>query len=89
MMLDKSLLGPAPKTLQSVDIDFAGREPFAVIDFQVSVAAKHQAIIATELIGIYDAASAHGLDGEANQGLGGNIWNDIINPATKQVNYAA
>jgi hypothetical protein len=41
MMLYQPLLCPAPKALQAIDIDFAGREPLTVVDFQMPVAAKH------------------------------------------------
>ena len=41
------------------------------------MAAKHKAIIAAELIGIDNAATPDGLGGKANQGLGGDIRDDI------------
>ena len=44
-----------------------------MIDFEVAVATKHQAVVAMKFNRINDAASADGCDGQANQGLGRHI----------------
>lgn len=76
MVLDKAFLGPTPESLQAVDVDLAGREMFSVVYLQVSVAAKHEAVIAAELIRVNDTAPADLLDGKREQRGRRDIRND-------------
>jgi len=64
MMFHQSLLGPAPETLQAVDVDPARGEVLLVVHLQVPVAAEHETVVASELIGIDHTASTDLLDGE-------------------------
>jgi len=64
MVFDQSFLGPAPKSLQSVDVNLAVREILIVIDLQAPVSAEHQAIVTFELVRIDDTSSANLLDRE-------------------------
>ena len=45
MMFSQSFLGPNAKIPLTINIDFARRKLFRVIDFYVAIAAKHQAVI--------------------------------------------
>jgi len=76
MVFDQPFFGPAPESLQSVNIDFAGREMLAVIHLQVPVSAEHQAVVAFELVGVDDTSSANLLDGKIQQNLGRDIRDD-------------
>jgi hypothetical protein len=64
MVFYQSLLGPTPKSLKAIDVDFGGGETLLVIHLQVPVAAKNQAIIAAELVGEHHTATANLLDGK-------------------------
>lgn len=64
MVLDEPLLGPAPESLQAVDVNLSGREILSVVYLQVPVAAKHEAVIASELVRVNDTSPADLLDGE-------------------------
>ena len=64
MVLDKPLLGPTPESLQTVDVDLAGREVLAVVHLQVPIATEHEAVIASELICVNDTSPSDLLDGE-------------------------
>jgi len=77
MVLDEPLLGPAPESLQAVDVDLAGREVLAVVHFQVPVAAEHEAVIAPELVRVNDTSPADLLNGELQKGCRRDIGYDI------------
>jgi len=76
MVFHQSLLGPTPKSLQAVDVDPAGGEVLLVVHLQVPVAAEHEAVVASELIGIDHSASTDLLDGEFQQRGGRDVRND-------------
>jgi hypothetical protein len=77
MVFDQSLLGPTPESLQAVDVDLAGREVLLVVHLQVSVAAEHEAVVASKLIRVDHTASTHLFDGELEQRGGRDIRNDV------------
>lgn len=75
MVLYESLLGPAPESLQAINIHLPGREVFLMVNVQMSVSAEYQAVIAFELIRVYDRSPADLLDRHTQQGLSCYIWN--------------
>lgn len=77
MKLGQPFLRIAPKAFQPIDIDLAGGEALAVIDSQMSVPAEHQSIVAAELVGVDNRASANGFDGHVQQTLRRDISNDL------------
>jgi hypothetical protein len=77
MVLDETLLGPAPESLQTIDIDLSGREIFTVVHLQMPVSAEHEAVVAPELVRVNDTAPANLLDGETQEGFCRDIRNDI------------
>jgi hypothetical protein len=70
-----SFFGKAPESLHPVDIDFTGGKELFMVDFDVTVPAKHEAVVAFEFIGINDTASANRFHGEVEQGVCGDIVN--------------
>ncbi len=82
MMFDESLIGPTPESLQAVDVDLARGEDLLVIDLQVPIPAKHQAVVTCESVRIEDAASTNLFDGQLQQGGRRDIGdNRDVNPA--------
>lgn len=69
MMLDKAFLGPAPESLETVDVYLAVGEPFPMIDSKVTIAAEHERIVCLIAVGVYDASSADGFNGKAEKGF--------------------
>jgi len=63
MMFYEAFLAPTPKSFQTVNIDLARTESFAMVYFEVTVAAKHETVIAPEFVGIDNATTANSLDG--------------------------
>jgi hypothetical protein len=87
MKVGQPLFGVTPEPFQAVDVHLSGRKGFAVIDPQVAVAAKHQTVIAAELVGIDEAAATDGLDRLFQQAPGGNILDHLhANHAVSLVN---
>ena len=77
MVLDETLLGPDPESLQTIDIDLSGREIFTVVHLQMPVSAEHEAVVAPELVRVNNTAPANLLDGETQKGFCRDIRNDI------------
>ncbi len=50
---------------------------FAEIDLEMAIATKHQRVVDLELVGVNDAASAHLLDGKAQDGFCTDIGNHL------------
>lgn len=75
MKFGQPFLCVAPKTLQTVDVDFSGGKAFPMIDPQMPVATKHQRVVTSKLVGIDDRAAADGLDGHIHQTLGRDVSN--------------
>lgn len=86
VVLDEPFLGPAPESLQAVDVDLAGGENLAVIHFQVPISTEHQAVVTFKLIGIDNGTSADLLDREPQQRFGRHIGNhgNVNNPVPLQ-----
>jgi hypothetical protein len=64
-----SFLGETPESLHPIDIDFTGGKELFMVDFDVAVAAEHEAVVAFEFIGIDDTAPANSFNGEVEQGV--------------------
>jgi hypothetical protein len=77
MEFDQSLLGETPKAFEAIDIHFARREAFPMIDSKMTIAAEHKSIIAPELIGVYNRSTTDRFDGHAEQGLCRNVFDDF------------
>lgn len=65
MVFHDALLGVAPEALQPVDIHPATREVFPVVHTKVSVAAKHERVVALIFVRVDDASPANFLDRES------------------------
>jgi hypothetical protein len=68
-----SFLGEAPESLHPIDIDLTGGKELFMVDFDMAVAAEHEAVVAFEFIGINDTASANSFHGEVEQAIGGDL----------------
>jgi hypothetical protein len=54
MMLNQSLFGKAPETLDAIDADFSLLELVSVINIQMLVTAEHQGILTNPLVRIHN-----------------------------------
>jgi hypothetical protein len=57
-VFNQPLRGPAPESLQDIDVDPDGREVAVVMHLQMPVSAEHETVVAVEPVGVDDTASA-------------------------------
>jgi len=60
--LDQPFLGIAPEALNAVYVNFAVGKELLMVEIDMTIAAKHERVIAPELIGVDDAAAPHGFN---------------------------
>jgi hypothetical protein len=77
VVLMEPFFGKTPEALKTVDVNPTFGESLGMVDLEMAVAAKHEAVIGLEPVGINHATSSDGLDGKGNKSLCGDIRNDL------------
>jgi len=75
MKFHDSFFSIAPKAFKPINVHFASRESFLMVDLQMSIATKHKGIITPEFIRVYNRASSYGFNRHRQKRFSCNILN--------------
>lgn len=73
----KTFFGIAPKTLNSVYVNFAVSKELFMVNINMSITAKHQRVIASKFIGVDDAAASHCLNRKVKKRICSYIFDGL------------
>ena len=77
MELNDAFLGIAPETLKPINVYLTRREPFFMIDPQMTISTEHKGIVTSEFVRIHNRSSSDSFDRHAKQRLSSYVLNNL------------